>query len=85
MGKRGGWHNLWNAREQQLACEVPVNRSSSPVNRSSMASSKMFRPNTLIQEKLKQVEEGKLGIVAAMNDVFKLLDQDGLMYVMKVA
>ena len=50
-----------------------------------MASSKMFRPNTLIVEKLKQVEEGKLGIVAAMNDVFKLLDQDGLMYVMKVA
>ena len=50
-----------------------------------MASSKMFRPNKLIQEKLKQVEEGKTGAVAAMNDVFKLLDQDGLMYVMKVA
>ena len=45
----------------------------------------MVRPNMLIVEKLKQVEEGKTGAVAAMNDVFKLLDQDGLMYVMKVA
>ena len=44
----------------------------------------MFLPNKLIQEKLKQIEEGRLGAVAAMNDVFKLLDQDGLMYVMKV-
>ena len=45
----------------------------------------MFRPNMLIKEKLKQIEENKTGAVAAMNDIFKLLDEDGLMYTMKVA
>ena len=52
-----------------------------------MADSKLARTehNMVIVEKLKKLEDDQTGLVAVINDIFKILWDDGLVYELKVA
>ena len=63
--------------KERLQLDVPVYRSSI-----SMACSKEH--NMVIVEKLKKLEDDQTGLVAVINEIFKILENDGLVYKLKV-